>query len=223
MSPSPNSFLIDFQDYLEKAIAQDNSSNNAVNCGNSYKAHDHSEEKEVLRKIREEDYGPTTEQGDLLELLLKKLFNRITLISSVSITNKDSILGQIDVKIITLDETFYDVLGLIQDYPLSLIGECKNYKKERVSRPEIEKMCWRSCKGRALSFFIGNGYKQTAIKEVEDFNLNKERILKDCRGVYIVPITLDMVDTVVSNELNFFYFIRWALRATRENGISSYL
>ena len=99
------------------------------------------------------------------------MFNRFSLISSFSVTNRDTALGQIDINLIPIDETIYDIWKMTRDYPCCLIGECKNYKSDKVARPEIEKMCWRVSKGQALGFFIAPSYKQTAIQEIDEFHL----------------------------------------------------
>lgn len=166
------------------------------------------EEKEILSKIKVGNYSTTTTQGDLLERLLKSLFGRIALISSFSVTNRDTFLGQIDISLIAIDELIYELWGLIEDCPSYSIGECKNYKSEKVSRTEIEKSCWRAGKGGALSFFIGKDFTKDATKEIGCFNTIKETIFVKSKGVYIVPFTVDMMDVVISNDLNFCYFIR---------------
>ncbi|OYQ63722.1 hypothetical protein B9G53_15525 [Pseudanabaena sp. SR411] len=145
------------------------------------------------------------------------------MINSFDVTNKDTALGQIDINLIAVDNSLYDVWGMVNDYPSNLIGECKNYSSEKVSRPEIEKTCWRSAKGKALSFFIGNGYKETAISEIGEFNLYKNQIINNGNGVYIVPISISMLEVVIDNNLNFCYFIKWAIKASKMMAIANYL
>lgn len=85
-------------------------------------------------------------------------------------------------------------------------------------------MCWRTIKGQALSFFIAPSYTQEAIKEIGEFHSCKESLLKKSEGVYIIPITIPMLDIVITNNLNFCYFIRWAIETTkRKMAIANYL
>jgi hypothetical protein len=223
---SCDKFLVDIQDFIQKSIKNDTHRNkkNSLNCNNSFNCNDkYLEEKEILKRIRDKNYKTTTEQGNLLEELVKKLFNRISLISSLSVTNRDTALGQIDINLIPIDTTIYDIWGLVGDYPEALTGECKNYKSDKVGRPEIEKTCWRAGKGTALSFFFAASYTQDALQEIAYFNLHKRSIFKKSQGVYIVPITLEMLDVVISNHLNFCYFIRWAIESSKKMKISNYL
>ena len=217
-------FLLDIQDFINKSTRNDDRKRDVLTCKNTFTCDNgYKSEKEILAKIKAGSFKTTKEQGDLLENLLKSLFNRISLISSLSVTNRDTALGQIDINLMTVDETIYEVWGLVGDCPSCLIGECKNYQTDKVARPEIEKTCWRACKGRALSFFIGPSFKETAIEEIGDFNVQKGSIFHRSEGVYIVPITLGMLDVIISNELNFCYFIRWAIQASKKMAIANYL
>ena len=217
-------FLVDIQDYINKSINIDSRKNNILTCQNCFDNSDqYKQEKEIFKNIKSGNFKNTKEPGDLLENLVKSLFSRITLITSFSITNKDTALGQIDVSLIAIDETIYEIWGMIADFPSCLIGECKNYKSDKVGRPEIEKMCWRASKGQALSFFIAPSFKQPAIEEISDFNLYKENILKKSRGVYIVPINLEMIEIIIDNNLNFCYFVRWAIKSSKQMAIANYL
>jgi len=217
-------FLIDIKDYINKRIDFDIQKKDFMNCNNCFSCDDEYKlEKEIIQKIKSKDFQNTTEQGNLLENLVKSLFKRITLISSLSVTNKDTALGQIDINLIPIDETIYEIWGMIGDFPSCLIGECKNYKSEKVGRSEIEKMCWRTSKGQALSFFIAPSYTKEAIEEISYFNLSKESILKKSQGVYLVPLTLKMLEIIVYNNLNFCYFIRWAIQSSKKMAITNYL
>lgn len=219
-----NKFLVDIHDYINKRIDFDRQKNNSMNCNNCFSCDDeYKAEKEIFQKIKSNDFQHTTEQGNLLENLVKSLFSRITLISSLSATNKDTALGQIDINLIPIDETIYEIWGMINDSPSCLIGECKNYKSDKVAKSEIEKMCWRTSKGQALSFFIAPSYTKEAIEEISDFNLYKESILIKSKGVYLVPLTLKMLEIIVDNNLNFCYFIRWAIESSKKMAISNYL
>lgn len=220
------SFSKDIQDFISKSIDHDSLKKNVLSCRNCFKNNDnYQDEKIILDKIKRGDFKSTKEQGDLLEELLKKLFSRITLLNSLSVTNKDTALGQIDISLITIDddETIFEIWGMIGDVPSCLIGECKNYKSDKVARPEIEKTCWRASKGSALSFFIGPAYTQAALDEISYFNLNKQHILNNGQGVYVIPITIDMIEIILLNNLNFCYFIRWAIKSSKRMIISNYL
>jgi hypothetical protein len=215
-----NKFLLDIQDYINKSTQNNQRKSNLLTCDNIFKLEDgYKEEKRILSEIKAGNHSTTTNQGDLLEKLLKNLFDRISLISNFSVTNRDTFIGQIDVILTTIDTTIYEIWGLTGDCPSYLIGECKNYKKSNVSRPEIEKSCWRAGKGKALSFFVGKQFSEDAVKEIGYFNLIKGTIFVESKGIYIVPFTLDMIDVVISNDLNFCYFIRWAIQLSI-NGMS---
>lgn len=224
MAVNPDQFLSDIKDFIDKSVTIDSQKRNAIHCNNVFSFdNNYEEEREILSKIKAANYKNRKEQGDVLEELLKKLFNRITLISSFSVSNRDTALGQIDINLLTLDEVIYEIWGMIGDYPSCLIGECKNYKSDGVSRPEIEKTCWRACKGQALSFFIGKSFKEPAIQEISEFNLYKQSFLSRSHGVYIIPMTIGMLEVVISHDLNFCYFIRWAIQASKKMTIANYL
>lgn len=99
-------FLIDIKDYINKRIDFDIQKKDFMNCNNCFSCDDEYKlEKEIIQKIKSKDFQNTTEQGNLLENLVKSLFKRITLISSLSVTNKDTALRQIDINLIPIDET----------------------------------------------------------------------------------------------------------------------
>lgn len=217
-------FLLDIQEFITKSIQNDQRKINCLTCNNIFKCEDnYATERGILAEIKAWSSSTTKTQGDLLEDLLKSLFGRISLITSLSVTNRDTFLGQIDVNLITIDEIIYEIWGLRGDCPSSLIGECKNYKSAKVSRPEIEKSCWRAGKGGSLSFFIGAHFSEDAVKEIGYFNAHKESIFVKSKGVYIIPLTIDMLDVIISNNLNFCYFIRWSIQTSKIMAIANYL
>ena len=218
-------FLADITRYISKSINHYKRKTNSINCSNCFDCTDsYRKEKEILNKISIGNYTTTKEQGDALEELLKLLFDRIDVLHSFDVTDRDTALGQIDISLIPLDNTLYEILGMTEDSPSCLIGECKNYKDpKKVGREDIEKTCWRASKGKGLSFFIGNAYTQKAIEETSEFNLYRESILRESRGVYIVPITISMIKIIVENDLNFCFFIRWAIQSSKKMAIANYL
>lgn len=218
-------FLVEITKYISKSVNLDNRKIDSLNCNNCFDCTDrYTKEKDLINKIKTGIYSNTKDQGDALEELLKSLFDRIDLLHSFDVTNKDTALGQIDISLIPLDNTLYEILGMTEDFPSCLIGECKNYKDpQKVGREDIEKTCWRVSKGKGLSFFIGNAYTQKAIEEANEFNLYRESILKESKGVYIVPITFSMIEVIVENDLNFCYFIRWAVQSSKKMAIANYL
>ncbi|MDZ8088482.1 MAG: hypothetical protein RMY16_23405 [Nostoc sp. DedQUE12b] len=218
-----NQFLNEINSYISKASFR---KTNSINCENIFDITDlYIKEKECLDKILNKKFKNTTEQGNLLEELVKLLFKRIDLIHSIEITNRDTTLGQIDIQLLPVDEVIYDVWGMIKEKPKFMIGECKNFskKQDKVDRPEIEKICWRSCKGGCLSFFIGYGYTQDAIDEIAYFNNNKDSICFKHQGAFIIPLTLSMLETIILNKINFCYFIKWAIFTSRMMSIANYL
>ena len=218
-------FLVEITEYIRKSVNLDSRKTDSMTCNNCFDCSDgYVKEKDIINKIKTGIYSSTTDQGNALEELLKSLFDRIDLIHSFNVTNKGTALGQIDISLIPLDNTLYEILGMTDDYPSCLIGECKNYKNpKKVTREDIEKTCWRVSKGKGLSFFIGNAYTQKALEEASEFNLYRESILRECKGVYIVPITFLMIEVVVKNNLNFCYFIRWAIQSSKQMAIMNYL
>lgn len=220
-----DNFLVDINSYIEKSSKLDSVVANPLSCNNSFNFDDrYTLEKQHIKDIFEGNHSNTTEQGNLLENLAGALFNRIDLVSSFSCNNRDTTLGQIDINLIPIDNRLFDIWGMANDYPKGIIGECKNYSTNKVSRPEIEKTCWRACKGRSLSFFVGKEYTQDAVREVCIFNSQRGSIFKDYSGVFVVPFTLEMIRIVIENELNFAYFIKWAITSSKNNmAIANYL
>lgn len=219
-------FLKEVESYINKFKKFQEQQKNSLNCDNVFDSTDlYIKEKDYLDRILNGNFTNTTEQGDLLESLVKSLFDRIDLVKSVIITNKEIAIGQIDIQLIPVDELIYDVWGMIKEKPQCMIGECKNYskKKDAVGRPEIEKICWRSCKGGCLSFFIGYGYTEDAINEICYFNNNKSSLFYKHQGVFIVPLTLAMLEVIIHNKINFCYFIKWSIDMSRKMYITNYL
>jgi hypothetical protein len=135
-----NKFLIVIKDFIDKSSKHDAQRRNHPSCNNIFDFSDkYTEEKKILNTIKINEFSTNIERGDALENLVKLLFSRIELINSFDVTNKDTVLGQIDINLIAVDDSLYDVWGMVNDYPSNLIGECKNYSSEKVSRPEIEK------------------------------------------------------------------------------------
>ena len=216
-------FIEEISNFIEKE--KNLELKNELTCDNIFKNSDlYIQEKKLLNQIAAGLFKTTKEQGDALEAVIKSLFKRINLIHNVEVTTKETAIGQIDIVLIPLRENIYDVLGLSFEKPKGLIGECKNYIKNKVSRPEIEKSCWRACKGGCLSFFIGVGYTDDAITEISEYNINKEYLCTKHTGAYIVPLSIDMIQEIVNNDINFCYFIKWAINVSKNiTAISSYL
>jgi hypothetical protein len=207
---SSDNFIDEVQRFITKAKLSERL--DELNCENIFDNEDsYTKEKSILEKIRLGQFSNTKEKGDALEDLVKSLFGRVDLINSVQICNKETGVGQIDIILIVLRDNIYDVWELASEKPQGIIGECKNYSTNKVSRPEIEKTCWRACKSRCLSFFIAPSYTDDSIKEMQFFNLQKKSILTNHDGIYIVPITIEMIEKTVLNNINFCYFIKWAI------------
>jgi hypothetical protein len=199
---------------------------NSLNCDNSFSNSDeYFPEIKILQKISTGSFDNTLEQGNALENLVKSLFRRINILLNVEVTNREVYLGQIDIQLIPLDDELFRVWGLHKEQPKSIIGECKNYSKNRepVKKPEIEKTCWRACKGGCLSFFIAYAYTSEAVREISFFNQNKDKIFQLHKQAMIVPLTIPMIEVVVANQINFCHFIKWAITVTRATSIASYL
>ncbi len=215
-------FIDDLEDYIKKKQHFD-LLKNEICCGNCFQNSDlYNYEKKLVEKIRQGNYKNTKERGDILEDLLKSIFQRISLVNSLSVTNRDTSLGQIDLILTPLDNTLFDIWGLVADYPEGIIGECKNYQ-DSVGREEIEKFCWRVSKGQQLGFFVATKYTKGACDEIGWINKCKQLILVKNSGVYIVPITLEMVECVISQNMNFCYFIEWSIKLSKNMAITNYL
>ena len=184
----------------------------------------YAQEKVYLREIASQNFATAKDRGDALEKLILKLFNRIDLLDSISMTRKETILGQLDLQIVTVRDYIYDVWGMIRDKPEVeyIIGECKNYTNP-VGRPEIERICWRAIKGNCLAFFIATEYTKDALDEIAYFNRNIKNILPNYNGVYIIPISISMIEAIVENDINFCYFIKWAIKNSKIMSIVNYL
>jgi hypothetical protein len=94
-------------------------------------------------------------------------------VTSLNVTGKETALGQIDLILIPTDDGLFDLWGMTNDYAKTIIGECKNYTSNKVEKYEIEKTCWRTCKGRCLSFLLQKLYAGS-IDEIHNFNQCKE-------------------------------------------------
>lgn len=222
-------FLNELKRFVERQIYIQSKVQDSINCCNMFddeKMYDNEENLISLVDSTRSKYSTakTTEQGDALENLMKALFNRVKFIDSIEITNRDTAIGQIDLQLTPIDERAYDILGLMNDKPVGIIGECKNYSSNsKVKREEIEKTCWRACKSGSLSFFIGPRFTSGALDEVDEFNLYKADICRKHCGVFIVPLNLEMIKIIIENKINFCYFIMWAIHRSKSNNITSHL
>jgi hypothetical protein len=215
-------FLEDLNRFIQKVKLSESDS---TTCEKIFSNSDsYSSEKEYLLKISSGQFINTKDRGDALENLVLSIFNKIDLLDSISLSGKQTALGQIDLQLVTVEDYIYDIWGMSCDKPNAnyMIGECKNYT-DPVGRPEIERICWRAIKGCCLSFFIATNYTQDAIDEIGYFNLNRNKILCNHSGVYIIPLSLSMIEAVVENDINFCYFLKWAIKHSKMMSISAYL
>ena len=215
-------FIEDLRSFIkkEKLVEKD-----STTCETVFSNSDnYSREKIFCEELFSNNFITSKNRGDALEHLVHSLFERIDLLHTVSITRKQTALGQLDLQLVTVKDYIYDLWDMFHEKPESeyIIGECKNYTNP-VGRPEIERICWRASKGGCLSFFIATEYTEDAIDEVAYFNMNKNHIISKHRGVYIVPLSLSMINTVVEQNINFCYFVKWAIKASKIMSISNYL
>ncbi len=216
-------FIEDLNRFISKVQSVEN--NNPTTCATIFSNSDrYSKEKIYLQEIASETFSTTKDRGDALEKLILEIFNRIELLDGISMTRKETALGQLDLQMVTVRDYIYDVWGMIRDKPAVeyIIGECKNYTNP-VGRPEIERICWRASKGACLAFFIATEYTQDAINEIADFNQNRQNILINSNGVYVIPISISMIEAIVENDINFCYFIKWAIKNSKIMSIANYL
>ncbi|MBV6626908.1 MAG: hypothetical protein KI793_28880 [Rivularia sp. (in: Bacteria)] len=218
-------FINDLKNFVSRQQAINLSLKDSINCCNMFDSENmYDEEEKLILLVLSKNSKNTTQQGDSLETLMKSLFRRVKFIDDVQITNRDLPIGQIDLQLTPIDDIAYKVLGLINEEPCGLIGECKNYKSSnKVEREEIEKTCWRACKSGSLSFFIAPNFTSGALKEVEEFNQYKADICKKHCGIFIVPINLEMIQAVISHKINFCYFIKWAIHRSKSHNITPHL
>jgi hypothetical protein len=203
------------------------SKSDCVHCGNCFDHDDkYQSELGILTQIESSSEQKTTKgKGDLLEELLESLFRRFDTVEPFSRNTCDTGIGQIDLLVTVIADEFYDVLGLFKK-PKGIIGECKNYDSSgSLGRPIIEQMCWRSVKGSVLVFVVAKKFSKDSQKEIGDFNNLAPKIVKDFPDdAILVPITLEMISVVLKEDLNFCYFLKWAIQATKHNmAISNYL
>jgi hypothetical protein len=207
-------FLKDLNSFIEKNESL--SRRDQLTCANCFENNDnYSKEKALIAIVKSNDFSNTSQKGDALENLMKSLFDKISLIDSTEVTNKSTAIGQIDLLLTPLRSNLYDIWGLASEKPKGIIGECKNYTKiksqNKISKQDIEKSCWRACKSDCLSFFIGPEYTEDARLEVAYYNNHKHLLCTNHIGALLVPISLQMIETVVENNVNFCYFIYWAI------------
>jgi hypothetical protein len=220
-------FLDELNKFISKAQGFE-SIRDSLNCGNCFDAeNDYEQEKILIEQIKNGEFATEKAKGDCLELFLKRLFSRIKLLHAPDDTSHETNIGQIDIQIIPLDEeAFFNVLGIQRDYPNGFIGECKNYPKKtnKVGREDIEKMCWRTCKGGCIGLFVTFNYTKEALDEISEFNLHCNDICSRCKAnSLIAPITIDMLSIVVEHNINFCYFLKWAIATSKSMSIRPHL
>lgn len=218
-------FINDLKKFIARKMDLESSIKDSMNCCSMFdneKIYENEEKLMSLVTSTRSNKKNTTEQGDSLEYLMKALFGRVKFIDNVEVTNRDIAIGQIDLQLNPIDERAYDVLGLVSNKPLGLIGECKNYTA-KVGKEEIEKICWRCCKSGFLSFFIGSQFTAGALDEVDEFNLYKENICKKHCGVFVVPLNLEMIKIIIEEKINFCYFIQWAIQRAKSHNLTHHL
>ncbi|WP_319420031.1 hypothetical protein [Pleurocapsa sp. FMAR1] len=216
-------FIEDLNRFISKV--QSAEINNPTTCATIFSNSDqYADEKAYLEELATENFSTAKDRGDALEKLIIKIFNRIDLLDGISITRKETVLGQLDLQLVTVRDFIYDVWGMTRDKPTVeyMIGECKNYTNP-VGRPEIERICWRATKGACLAFFIATEYTKDALDEIAYFNQNKQNLLLNSNGVYVIPISISMIEAIVNNNINFCYFIKWAIKNSKIMSIVNYL
>jgi hypothetical protein len=217
-----DAFLLDLNSFIEKIQSRKYES---TTCDDVFGNSDsYQREKIYLGEINANKFTTSTDRGNALENLVKCLFSRIDVLTSVSVTRKKTTLGQIDIQISTIQDFIYDIWGMSIDKPevTYIIGECKNYTKP-VGKDEIERICWRASKGRCLTFFIATQYTEDATDEIGHFNSNRHSILINHKGVYVIPISISMIEIIVEHNINFCYFLRWAISNSKMMSINNYL
>jgi hypothetical protein len=207
-------FLEDLCSFIQKEESL--SRRDQLTCANCFENIDnYSKEKSLISIVKSNDFSNTSQKGDALENLMKSLFNKVSLIASTEKTNKPTAIGQIDLLLTPLRSNLYDIWGLASEKPKGIIGECKNYSKakdqNKISKQEIEKSCWRACKSGCLSFFVGPEYTEDARLEVAYYNNHKHLLCTNHTGALLVPISLPMIEIVIESNINFCYFIYWAI------------
>jgi hypothetical protein len=222
-----NSLKSELDNWIREVSFSESIMPNSVNLAamfdssNSYRY-----ESEMLAEVFAEQSN-TKKQGDALESLIKSLFKRVKLFHSVEITNKDITLGQVDIQIIPIHSSAYDLFGVDGCHkPKLIIGECKNYKKSnsgKISKEEVEKTCWRSLKGNCLTFLIGYGYTRDALHEISYYNSNIRFLCQDSSPSKIIPLTISMIEFLVQEDVNFCYFLRWAIEMSTSMNINNYI
>jgi hypothetical protein len=96
MSKETDNLIRDVSEFIEKV--ENSAQKNQLTCGNCFQnLDDYKEEKILFGKIKIGNFSNTKEQGDALEELVKLMFSRIDLVKSVTITTKETAIGQIDI------------------------------------------------------------------------------------------------------------------------------
>lgn len=170
----------------------------------------------------------STEQGNLLENFMKTFFSRIVVFKPSIKSNSRTFIGQIDISLTPVSESVFSVFNTPKTQPTGIIGECKNYIKgeksdNRVGKTEIEKICWRACKTGFLCFYIGSEYTLDAKQEIGYFNAEKSGICMRHKSSLIVPLTVSLIESVVENNINLAYLLKWSINASQNFTIDNYI
>lgn len=206
-------FLSQLQVFLEREANYSRVYEGVTSCEDAFDNEDGYEKERKLLQENKQNNLDSNRKGEILEEIVFSLFSRIASLEVVNRNQAKTSLGQIDLQVLISDKSAYDILGLIPRPSSDLIiGECKNFKGKPIELENIEKACWRSCKGRSLQFFIGTKYTQAAIDEIRHFNSYKQTIFLGSEGVWMVPITIDMIEAVVENNINFLSFLKWSIK-----------
>lgn len=206
-------FLSQLQTFLKKEAAYSKRLNEVASCSDFFNNEDGYEKERRLLQENKQSNLSSNRRGEILEEIVFSLFNRVEILEVLNRNKAQTLIGQIDLQALVIHESAYDILGL-RPRPKSdlIIGECKNLRNKSVELENIEKACWRSCKSTSLQFFIGTKYTTEAINEVKHFNSCKEMIFVDSKGVWIIPITIDMIEVVIENNINFLSFLKWSIK-----------
>lgn len=134
-------FVEDLNRFIEKVRSSE--IGEPTTCASVFDNSDqYAAEKVYLSEISTENFATSKDRGDALEKLILRIFNRIELLDSITITRKETVLGQLDLQLVTIQDFIYDIWGMTRDKPdvEYIIGECKNYTNP-VGKPEIERIC----------------------------------------------------------------------------------
>jgi len=187
--------------------------------------------KEDIENLVLGEIKSAKDKGDLLEQVIRNLFETLDIAISFKITHKKTSFGQFDFIIdFIFTEEIENILSGITNIEVlkkGINGECKNYK-EKVGKELIEQSCWRVCKTKKSLFYVASKYTTGAIDEINFFNshhfgdfdnicCNKNDKLS------IIPLDFNLLRVCTLEEIRFSTVVFFTIKQAKEGRINNIL